>query len=50
MTGAAHAPPIKGVRSDSDSKHEKKIKKHFILINAINEAKNQPLSGQTAKT
>jgi hypothetical protein len=29
LTGSAHAPPIKGVRADCDSQHDKKIKRNY---------------------
>jgi len=35
LTGSAHAPPIKCVRADCDSRHEKKIKNHFLPMPAI---------------
>jgi len=35
LTGSAHAPRIKCVRADCDSRHEKKIKRHFLTMPAI---------------
>jgi len=45
LTGSAHAPPIKCVRADCDSRHEKKIKNHFLPMPAILAAQ-QPAVGQ----
>ena len=42
LTGSAHAPPIKGVRADCDSQHDKKIKRHFLLMLAILAAQQPP--------
>jgi len=45
LTGSAHAPPIKCVRADCDSRHEKKIKNHFLPMPAILAAQ-QPAVGK----
>ncbi len=42
LTGSAHAPPIKGVRADCDSQHDKKIKRDFLLMPAILAAQQPP--------
>ena len=42
----SYAPPIKCVRADCDSQHEKKIKRHFLLMPAILAAQQPPIGNQ----